>query len=172
MQRYISKALTISPRMITSQDALTIYIFHPMFCKPMGMMKTKSSLIQTTDMLTVNPNSHPHSYILTHPLARSQHEGREGQGGGGGDSVGESHSRRNAIHDLRKRHAIGTDGIVEDLGRVQVQQGRPGDRVGPLEEKHDGHVAVDKTLRCAVGAVGVHFGQAPDNEQTGDQEGL
>lgn len=43
--------LTMSPRMTTSHEALTMYIFHPMFCNPMGMMKTKTSLV----MYNVSP---------------------------------------------------------------------------------------------------------------------
>lgn len=30
--------------MTMSHDALTIYIFHPMFARPIGMMNTKTSL--------------------------------------------------------------------------------------------------------------------------------
>lgn len=33
-----------------SQDALTMYIFHPIFCNPMGMMKVKIRL-QTCSIL-------------------------------------------------------------------------------------------------------------------------
>lgn len=36
--------LTIRPRMTISQDALTMYIFQPIFSRPIGMMKTKTSL--------------------------------------------------------------------------------------------------------------------------------
>lgn len=34
----------MSQRMTMSQDALTMYIFHPIFCNAMGMMKMKTRL--------------------------------------------------------------------------------------------------------------------------------
>lgn len=40
----LSIRLTISITMTMSQEALTMYIFQPMLARPIGMMKTKTSL--------------------------------------------------------------------------------------------------------------------------------
>lgn len=37
----------MSATMTMSQDALTMYILHPMFWRPMGMMNTKTSLFNS-----------------------------------------------------------------------------------------------------------------------------
>lgn len=40
----IRTPLTMSMTMTISQEALTMYIFHPMLARPIGMMNTKMSL--------------------------------------------------------------------------------------------------------------------------------
>lgn len=51
-----------------SQDALMIYIFHPILASPIGITKTKRSL------LTVSPHPRPRRVDLRHGI---QHELRE-----------------------------------------------------------------------------------------------
>jgi hypothetical protein len=43
-RRNVRRMLTIRPRMTMSHDALTMYIFHPILLRPIGIMNTKTSL--------------------------------------------------------------------------------------------------------------------------------
>jgi hypothetical protein len=80
--------------------------------------------------------------------------------------------RQGIERELRDGQPIGSDRVVHDLGRVQVEERRPGKRVEPLEEEHDGDVSVHEALRGTVGVTGVHLGQTADDEQAEDEESL
>lgn len=57
----IFTTLTISITMTISQEALTIYIFQPMLARPIGMIKTKTSL----EVISKNHIAYIHVWKLT-----------------------------------------------------------------------------------------------------------
>lgn len=67
---------------------------------------------------------------------------------------------------------VGADGIVHDLWRIQCRQGRPGYGIGPLENEHTGNIAIDEALRGTLGVGGVLAGEAADDHEEGNKEGL
>ena len=147
-------------KMTTSHEALTMYIFQPMLPRPMGMMKTKTSLVVCITLLEIFDFL---SFFRVQRRFQFQKKMKMAE---------DFHLRKGVQGELGKGETVGADGVVHDLGRIQVQQRGPGDGVEALEEEHDGHVAVDQAVGRGVGVVGVHLGEPADDEQADDEEEL
>lgn len=81
-------------------------------------------------------------------------------------------SRKSIQCQLRHSDAIRTNRVIKHLGRIQVQQRRPRNRVKALKQKHDSNITIDQTLRCAIWVVGIQLGESTNNEQAGNEQRL
>lgn len=73
-------------------------------------------------------------------------------------AIKEKHLRQTIQSKARQGIAIGSNWIVHDFGWVKREEWCPGDGVKPLEEKHDGNVAINKALGCAGLVIRIYFG--------------
>lgn len=140
-----------------SHDPLTMYIFHPMLFRPMGM---------------INTNMHARRFSANaeqaRPLARIEYchmllvgslreDEDEDEGGGG-----EEERRRKRIRPTNREY----------FRRIEIEQRCPSHGIKALEQEHDGDISVYETVGCIGRVVGIHLGKASNDKETDDKQDL
>jgi hypothetical protein len=80
--------------------------------------------------------------------------------------------RKGLLNQVSRCQTVGPNSVVHNFRRVESGQGRPGDRVGALEDEYTSDITVYQAIGSFIGASGVFARQTTDNQKKNNQEGL